>query len=158
MCWNHTALFPRCIYVALAPVSFNPKQKHADKILCPKTGAHIFPSEATYIPSKIWKKIQYFKVHCLLMSYCETSQHVCKIWADDMEFFQGCGKGESFGEAITRFRASGLTMKLARTATGGILIPTKSMMRHLDIQKIDTFEEEEECVQHCQVMYDCLYH
>ncbi len=60
-------------------------KKHANKILCPNTGAHIFPSEATYIPSKIWK----------------------------MELFQGCRKGESFGEAITRFRASGMTMKLA---------------------------------------------
>jgi hypothetical protein len=41
-----------------------------------------------------------------------------------MEFFQGCGIGETcqVGEAITRFKASGLMMKLARTATGGILI------------------------------------
>ena len=28
-------------------------KKHADKILCPKTGAYIFPSEATYIPFKL---------------------------------------------------------------------------------------------------------
>jgi hypothetical protein len=105
-------------------------KKRADKILCPKTGAHIFPSEATYIPSKLWKKIQDFKVHRLLLSYCEASQHVRNIWAEDMELFHGCGKGESFGEAITRFRASGLKLKLARSATVGILIPTKSMMRH----------------------------
>ncbi len=36
--------------------------KHADKILCPKTGAHVFPSEVMYIPSKIWEKIPDFKV------------------------------------------------------------------------------------------------
>jgi hypothetical protein len=30
-------------------------KKHANKVLCQITGAHIFPSEATYIPSKIWK-------------------------------------------------------------------------------------------------------
>ena len=104
-------------------------KKHAGKILCPKTGAHIFPSEATYIPSKLWKKIQDFKVHRQLLVYCEAPQHVRKIWAEDMEFFHGCGKGESFGEAITRFRASGLKLKLARSATVGILIPTKSIMR-----------------------------
>ncbi len=53
-------------------------KKHADKILCPITGAHKFPSEATYITSKLWKKIQEFKVHRLLLSYCEASQHVRK--------------------------------------------------------------------------------
>ncbi len=74
--------------------------KHADKILCPITGAHKFPSEATYITSKLWKKIQEFKVHRLLLSYCEASQHVRKVWADDMEFFHSCCKNESFGEAI----------------------------------------------------------
>jgi hypothetical protein len=30
------------------------------------------------------------------------------------------------------------------------------MMRHLDLQKFDTFEEEEACVEDCRVM--CLYH
>ncbi len=42
-------------------------KKHADKILCPKTGAQIFPTEATYFPCKIWKKIQDFKVCRLLL-------------------------------------------------------------------------------------------
>jgi hypothetical protein len=78
--------------------------------------------------------------------------------ADDMEFFQGCSIGESFGEAITRFRASGLMMTLARMATGGILVPTKSLMRHIEVEKFDTVEEEEACVEDCRVMYDCLYH
>ncbi len=139
-------------------------KKHADKILCPKTGAHIFPSEATYIPSKLWKKFPDFKVHSLLLSYCEALQHVRKIWAEDMEFFHGLeffhgyGKGESFGEAITRFRASGLKMKLARSATVGILIPTKSMMQHLDLQKFPSFELAVQCVEDCRVMYECMYH
>ncbi len=57
-------------------------KKHADKILCRKTGPHIFPSDATYIPSKLSKKIQEFKVHRLLLSYCEASQHVLQIWTD----------------------------------------------------------------------------
>jgi hypothetical protein len=73
-----------------------------------------------------------------------------------MEFFHGCGKGESFGEAIIRFRASG--MKLARSATVGILILTKSMMRHLDVQKSPFFEEEVQCVEDCRVMYEYMYH
>ncbi len=66
-----------------------------------------------------------------------------------MEFFHSCGKGESFGDAITRFRASGLKIKLTHSATVGILIPTKSMMRHLDLQKFETFEEEVQCVEDC---------
>jgi hypothetical protein len=75
-----------------------------------------------------------------------------------MEFFQGCGKGETFHEAITRFRISGMTMKLARTATGGILMPMKSLMHHVEVQKFDTVEEEEECVEECRILYDCLIH
>jgi hypothetical protein len=76
-----------------------------------------------------------------------------------VEFFHACGKGESFGEAITRFRPSGLKMKLARSATVGILIPTKPMMWHLDLRKFETFEEVQ-CVEDCRVMYasECLYH
>ncbi len=30
-------------------------KKHKNKILCPRTGALKFPSEATYITSKLWK-------------------------------------------------------------------------------------------------------
>ncbi len=105
-----------------------------------------------------WKKIQDFKVHCLLLSYFEGSQHVHRLWADDMELFHGCGKGERFGEAITRFRASCSTMKLARSARGGILIHTISMMRHVEVQEFRTFEEEETCVEHCRLLYECLYH
>ena len=75
-----------------------------------------------------------------------------------MEFFHACGKEDPVGEAITRFRASGLKMKLARSATVGILIFTKSMMRQLDLQKFETFEEEVQCVEDCRVMYECLYH
>jgi hypothetical protein len=75
-----------------------------------------------------------------------------------MEFYQGCGKGESFREAITRFRASGMIMKVARNATGGILIliTTKSLIKHVDLQKFDTVEEEEACVKECRILYDCL--
>jgi hypothetical protein len=118
-------------------------KKHADKILCPMTGEHKFPSKATYITSKLWKKFQAFKVHRLLLSYCEASQHVRKIWADAMEFFHSCGKNESFGEAITRFRAAGLRMNLARSATVGILIPTRAMMRDVENNHFETFAEEE---------------
>ncbi len=49
-------------------------------------------------------------------------------------------------------------MKLARMATEGILIPTKSLMRHIKVEKFDTVEEEEACVEDCRVMFDCLYH
>ncbi len=133
-------------------------KKHADKILCPITGAHKFPSEATYITSKLWKKIQEFKVHRLLLSYCEASQHVRKLWAEDMEFFHSCGKDESFGEAIARFRAAGLRMNLARSATVGFLIPTGSMMRDVENLHFETFAEEEKCVEDCRVMYECMYH
>jgi hypothetical protein len=66
--------------------------------------------------------------------------------------FKVVAKGESFGVAITRLRASGLTMMLARTATGGILIPSKSLMRHIEVQKFETVEEEEACVEDCRVM------
>jgi hypothetical protein len=74
-----------------------------------------------------------------------------------MEFFQACVKGESFCEAITRFRASGMTMKLARTATGRILMLTKLLMRHVEVQKFDIVGEEEACVEECSILYDCLY-
>jgi hypothetical protein len=75
-----------------------------------------------------------------------------------MEFFHSCGKDESFGEAITRFRAAGLRMNLARSATVGILIPTRSMMRDVENMRFETFAEEDKCVEDCRVMYECMYH
>ncbi len=47
-------------------------KQHADKILCPKTGVHIFPSEATYIPSKLWGK---FRISTFIVSFCRTVKH-----------------------------------------------------------------------------------
>ncbi len=133
-------------------------KRHADKILVEKTGAHTFPSEATYITTKLWKKIQDFKVHRLLLSFCEASQHVRNIWANDMDFFHSCGKNETFGEAITRFRAAGMTMKLACSAIVGILIPTKHMMRDVENNHFETFEEDEKFVEDTRNMFECMYH
>ncbi len=76
------------------------------------------------------------------LTACCKSPPLKLLWADDMDFFHNCGKGESFREAITRFRASGMTMKLARSATGGILMPTKAMMRHVEVQKFASFDDE----------------
>ncbi len=49
-------------------------------------------------------------------------------------------------------------MKLASSATVGILIPTKSMMRQLDLQKFPSFEVKVQCVEDCRVIYACMYH
>ncbi len=51
-----------------------------------------------------------------------------------------------------------MTMKLARTATGGILMPTKSLIGHVEVQKFDTVEEKEACVQEYDILCDCWYH
>ena len=75
-----------------------------------------------------------------------------------MEFFHSCAKTETFGEAITRFRAAGLKMTLARSATVGVLIPTKHMMRDVENNHFSSFEEEETCVGDCRVLYECMYH
>ena len=48
--------------------------------------------------------------------------------------------------------------ELARSATVGILIPTRSMMRDVEKLKFETFEEEVQCVEDCRVMYECMYH
>ncbi len=37
-------------------------------------------------------------------------------------------------------------------------MPTKSLMRHVEMQKFDTNEEEEAYVEECRIQYDCLYH
>ncbi len=75
-----------------------------------------------------------------------------------MEFFHSCAKTETFGEAVTRFKAAGLKMNLARSATVGVLIPTKHMMRDVENNRFSTFEEEETCVGDCRVLYECMYH
>jgi hypothetical protein len=89
---------------------------------------------------------QDFKVHRLRLSYCEALQHVRKIWAEDIEFFHGCGKRESIGEATTNFRVFGLKMKLARSATAGILIPTKCKESQQRVAAWDVLRIRRKCI------------
>jgi hypothetical protein len=32
------------------------------------------------------------------------------------------------------------------------------MMRDIELQKFETFEEEVQCLENCRVMYECMYH
>jgi hypothetical protein len=73
-----------------------------------------------------------------------------------MALLHTAGPGESFRDAITRFRDNGLTMKLARTATGGISMPTKSFYSRIAKMGFDSFEsyeEVEEAVQEHRIQY-----
>jgi hypothetical protein len=49
-------------------------------------------------------------------------------------------------------------MKLARSATGGILMPTKSFYARLTNMGFTSYEEVEEAVSEHRVQYECLYH
>jgi hypothetical protein len=75
-----------------------------------------------------------------------------------MAFLHTSAPAESFHDAITRFRDNGLTMKLARSATGGILMPTKSFYASLTNMGFESYEEVEQAVHEHRVQYECLYH
>ena len=128
------------------------KLKTRRQILCSITGAHIFPSDLTYIPSS-------FRNSNLFVScYCTVQRRTTPVeWEEDMAFFHTAGAGETIRNAPTRFRDSCMTIKLVRTATGGMLMPTKSLYLHLNKLKLEFYEEVVEFVQEC-VQYGCLYH
>ncbi len=37
-------------------------------------------------------------------------------------------------------------------------MPTKSLLRHIEVQKFETVEEEEACLEKCRILCNCLYH
>jgi hypothetical protein len=106
--------------------------------------------------------VQEFKLIMLLLSTCEASNAARKAWEEDKDCFHtsepSSGPGESFHDAITRFRDNGLTAQLAHTATGGILMSTKSFYSRLVKMGFESYEEAEEAVQEHQVQYESVYH
>jgi hypothetical protein len=50
-----------------------------------------------------------------------------------------------------------MTVNLAHTATGGISMPAKLLINHVELQKFKTEKEEETCVDECRILHDCLY-
>jgi hypothetical protein len=49
-------------------------------------------------------------------------------------------------------------MKMARSATGGILMPTKSFYARLTNMGFESYEQVEKAVSEQRVQYECLYH
>ncbi len=74
-----------------------------------------------------------------------------------MAVFHTSAPGESFHDAITRLRDNGLAMKLARSATGGILMPTKSFYSRLANMGFESYEEVDKAVHDHRVQYECVY-
>jgi hypothetical protein len=51
-----------------------------------------------------------------------------------------------------------MTVKLARTATVGILMPATALYKHNKLQQLETYEEIEQVVNDVRGLYEGVYH
>jgi hypothetical protein len=136
-------------------------EKHADKILCPKTGQHMFPNVPT-IPPALWKAVQEFNLLRVRLAYVEQSAASRLEWQRVADFFgqdDPDGPQLSFIEKLMSFRAAGHTVGIARTNIGGILMPTDDLLTYLKRkQGCDTFRKLSDCVSDLVPQYKLLFH
>jgi hypothetical protein len=136
--------------------------KHADKILCQKTGVHEFDT-VPVITAEMWKEVQDFNMLRIRLAYVEYSQAFRIQWQHEADFFTSKGKGEddcvkSFVEKLTEFRAAGQEVAMARTSVEGIIMPTERLITILTKKKgCDTFAKLEAAVQELVPQYDLLF-
>jgi hypothetical protein len=66
--------------------------KHADKILCQKTGVHEFDT-VPVITAEMWKAVQDYNMLRIRLAYVEYSQAFHIQWQHEADFFTSEGKG-----------------------------------------------------------------
>jgi hypothetical protein len=107
-------------------------KRHADKILCPASGAYVFPTEPC-ITTKMWAKSHKFNVNRLLLSQVAGGAGTNKLWEEELEFFMDLYRAYchmSFAEMVTHYRQAGKHMHMPRrgTSIGAIYMPTMDTM------------------------------
>ena len=136
--------------------------KHADKILCQKTGVHEFDT-VPVITAKMRKAVQDFNMLRIRLAYVEHSQVFRIEWQHAADFFTNEGKGEdegvkSFVEKLTEVRAAGFEVGMARTRVEGIIMPTQRLITILTKKKgCDTFAKLDSAVQELIPQYDFAF-
>jgi hypothetical protein len=136
-------------------------EKHADKILCPKTGQHMFSIVPT-IPPALWKAMQEFNLLRVRLAYVEQSAASRLEWqrvADSFGREDPDGPQLSFIEKLMHFRAAGHTVGIARTNIGGIIMPTNDLLTYLKRkQGCNTFRKLIYCISDLVPQCKFLFH
>jgi hypothetical protein len=102
-------------------------RRHASKILCPKTGAHRFPSVPS-ITTSLWGKVQEFRVIRLLLSVCDGSAASAKQWQNELSFFNDLPTGEVYTDMINKYREA-KRPRVARSSLAAIIMPSERLMK-----------------------------
>ena len=136
-------------------------EKHADKMVDPKTGRGVFPvlPEAD---AALWKEVQQFDMLRIRLAYVEGNKTMRQAWQYSADFFnnedaEGEGETKSFIEKLTLFRATGQSFDIARTRMTGIIMPTETLLKTLIRKGNKSFKQLEFAVHALVPQYDTLF-
>ena len=115
--------------------------KHATKVLNTKSGKDQFQSVPS-ISTRLWKEVQSFDNSRLVLCYVEGSKESQSQWEHEMGWFypadvdlphqvRASENGRSMTEKIFEYHDGGRSIGIARTAIGGVLMPTKRLLAYL---------------------------
>jgi hypothetical protein len=136
-------------------------KRHADKLLCPITGTHRFPS-LPVISAKMWSKVSSFDVRRLLLTRTDRGTK-SSAWEAELNFFDVMYETHptmKFTEMIDEYRRAGHHPRMARSSIGALFMPTTFMMTILKNKHdppITTTAEAAECVDTVVADYEFLF-
>ena len=93
-------------------------KRHASKMLCPKTGFHLFPTEPV-ISTKLWSRFHKLNVNRLMFSHVAGGAGPNKLWEEELTFFLDLHEADptmTFVKMLAEYRRTGKHMRVPEPA------------------------------------------
>ena len=135
-------------------------KRHADKILCPVTGTHLFPA-LPVIGNKLGAKLHKFDVSRLLCSRVVGGTGPNRLWEEVLDVFLDMYTADPdtpFSDMLTRYRKAGKHMSTARTNLGAVFILTADLIMHMKrVTEITTLSDAYDYAGEVLARYETLF-
>jgi hypothetical protein len=135
-------------------------RRHAEKIKCPVTGVHSFPT-LPVITNKIWAKFHKFDVLRLLCSFVTGGTGPNKLWEEELRFFMEMYTADMstpFSDMMAAYQKAGKKISTARTNLGAVYIPTTDLLMRMKLApEIDTLDKACGYAGESLALYEALF-
>jgi hypothetical protein len=135
-------------------------KRHAEKLKCPVTGVHSFPT-LPVITNKLWAKYHKFDVLRLLCSFVAGGAGPNKLWEEEWEFFLDMYMADMsmpFSDMMAAYQKAGKKIGTARSNLGAVYIPTTDLLMRMKLMsEIDTLYKAQNYAREALALYEALF-
>ena len=135
-------------------------KRHAEKIKCPVTGVHSFPT-LPVITNKLWAKYHKFDVLQLLCSFVAGGTGPNRLWSVEFNFFlemYNANKTTPFSDMMDAYQKAGKKIGTARSNLGAVYIPTTDLLMRMKLMsEIDTLYKAQNYAREALALYEALF-